>query len=68
MKEERIQVGVHYAALHENKIYNEQKINLNLGQSSFEGKTTVSIPFHEKLSDVDIDYVVERVNKYANRC
>ena len=66
MKKEGIQIGVHYTALHENKIYNDCDLELN--KSSFEGKTTVSLPFNERLSGALIEYITEKVNKHADRC
>lgn len=65
MKENNIQIGVHYTALHENKTYANELVELH--KSSLEGKTTVSIPYHEKLSNNDIEKIVKGVEKYAIR-
>ena len=65
MKENDIQTGIHYSALHENETYSNKKIVLH--KSSLEGKTTVSIPYHEKLSNNDIEKVIMGVEKYAIR-
>jgi len=65
MKQVDIQTGIHYAALHENPVYNTKL--RNLPKSTLEGKTTVSLPFHEMLTEEELNTVVERVQKYAIR-
>ena len=66
MKSEGIQTGIHYEALHENKVYNSDYINyLDLPFSSEEGRTTVSLPFQEKMTTAQINFVIEKVKKYA---
>ena len=66
MRESKIQIGVHYSALHENKIYSNN--TLRLAESSLEGNTTVSIPYHEKLSKTEIERVIKGVGENAIRC
>lgn len=65
MRNANIQTGVHYSALHENNVYNSNLVNLP--NSSLEGKTTVSIPFHEMLNTKELNTIVERVKEYASR-
>ena len=68
MREDGIQTGIHYTALHENKVYNPDYINyLDLPYSSEEGRVTVSLPFHENLTSQEIDKVVKKVNEHAIR-
>ena len=63
MKSKRIQCGIHYKALHLNHVYNKNYISLP--RSEYEHKTTVSIPFHEKLSDEEIEHVVQEIKPYV---
>ena len=64
-KQAGIQTGIHYSALHENPVYNAKLVDLP--KSTLEGKTTVSIPFHEMLSEKELNTIVEKVQKYAIR-
>lgn len=63
MKDEGIQTGIHYEALHENEVYNPGYLDLPL--SSEEGRTTISLPFHEKMTTSQISFVIEKVKKHA---
>ena len=63
--------GVHYKALHENKVY--EKINLHHAinpnakiceNSTIESKHTVSIPFHENLNEADINYIISKIKRW----
>jgi UDP-4-amino-4,6-dideoxy-L-N-acetyl-beta-L-altrosamine transaminase len=63
MKLSGVHTGVHYAALHENEVYCRKPVSLP--KSSQEGQTTISIPFHEKLTNQEINYIIEKVKKYA---
>jgi len=65
MKTNGIQTGIHYNALHLNPVYSN-KIEL-LQKSELEEKTTVSIPFNEKMSKKQVKYVCEMIKKHANR-
>lgn len=59
-KQENIVCGIHYNPIHLNPIFN--KTHLSLPNSEAEAKTTVSIPYHEKLSEQDIEKVIKLVN------
>jgi len=64
MRNDSIICGVHYDALHENKVYNQnKKICKN---SSIISKRTVSIPFHEKLHPYQVEYIIEKVKRYSH--
>jgi dTDP-4-amino-4,6-dideoxygalactose transaminase len=66
LNESGIQTGIHYSACHTNSVY---KVNDKiLEKSEKEEKTTVSIPFHEKLKDKEIKFIIDRVNNYADFC
>ena len=66
MKENDVQTGIHYLALHKNEVY--QKTSVALPFSEREQETTVSIPLNEKMTTKDVKKVIEMVNKHANRC
>lgn len=63
MKEVGIQVGVHYKALHQIECYEETEVSLP--KSEIESKTTISLPYHEKLTDDEINYVIQEVKPYV---
>ena len=55
-----IQCGIHYEHCHDKIFYTNHKLTLE--QSEQESKTTVSIPFHEKLNAQEIKKVIECTN------
>jgi dTDP-4-amino-4,6-dideoxygalactose transaminase len=60
LKENKIQSGIHYTSLHNHNVY---KINDNtLPNSENESLTTLSIPFHEKLTNTDIENIIKIIN------
>ena len=60
MLENGIRVGHHYNALHKHPVYKtDQKL---LKSEQLEGRT-VSLPFHEMLSDNQIEYIIKQVKK-----
>ena len=63
MKEKGIQCGVHYRAAHLMDCYNRK--DLDLPMSVYESQTTVSIPFNEKLTNEEIDYIIKEVESYV---
>jgi len=63
MYELSIQCGIHYSALHLDKVYNKNIISLP--KSEIESGTTVSIPFHEKLTKREIDYIIQEVRPHV---
>jgi dTDP-4-amino-4,6-dideoxygalactose transaminase len=65
MKNRNIQCGIHYSALHENKIYHPHIDQHNdCPMSSIESQTTVSLPYHEKLTDLDLINIISGVKNY----
>lgn len=62
MKERKILCGIHYKALHEDDLYKNQDYDLPL--SSQISRTTVSIPFHEKLREDELSYILESIYQY----
>jgi dTDP-4-amino-4,6-dideoxygalactose transaminase len=60
LKENKIQSGIHYTSLHNHDVY---KINDDiLPNSENESLTTLSIPFHEKLTNSDIEKIIKIIN------
>ena len=63
MKEVGVQVGIHYKALHQVACY--KQTNLSLPKSEIESETTVSLPYHEELTDREIEHVIREVEPYV---
>ena len=64
MKEEGIVCGIHYAAMHLHDVYrNYVACRSKCPRSAIEEKTTVSIPFHEKLTKQEIECVIQTVQR-----
>ena len=60
LKKHNIQTGIHYTSLHNHEVY---KINDDLlPNSEIESLTTLSIPFHEKLTNNDIEKIIKIIN------
>lgn len=56
--------GVHYRPIHWNKPYMKQcniNINTELTKSDHYGKHTLSLPYHEKLTSKDVDYICKTI-------
>lgn len=60
LKKHNVQTGIHYISLHNHEVY---KINDDLlPNSEIESLTTLSIPFHEKLTNNDIEKIIKIIN------
>lgn len=62
LKNEGIEVGVHYKPIHQMTYYRSKT---KLLETEIVGEKIVSIPTHPNLSDSDIDRVIRAVNKYT---
>jgi perosamine synthetase len=60
LKEKGVICGIHYNALHLNSVYNQNK-KWNLPLSEKNSNKTVSIPFHEKLTDTQVQYIIDLI-------
>jgi len=60
MSDSGIQCGIHYRSVHEIDCY-KSKIKTDLPLSVIESETTVSIPFHEMMTDDEILQVIKGV-------
>ena len=66
MKEAGITCGIHYDALHTLDVYKKYTISYRDYKSSETiSKSTVSLPFHEKLTKEEINYVIDQVKKLS---
>ena len=63
MKEKGIQCGVHYRATHMMDCYNLK--HLSLPCSEYESSSTVSIPYHEKLTKEETQYIIKEVKPHV---
>jgi len=61
-KQVGVELGIHYQCLHKNMIYSNN--DQSLKNSEHESKTTISIPFHENLTDLEIEKVIRLIKKY----
>ena len=72
MRAEDIICGVHYDALHELDTYRKLTTRPHrvtdeiCKNSSIKSKRTVSLPFHEELSDKDVDTVIKYVKRFSS--
>ena len=64
MKDVGIQCGIHYKAFHKNHLLKNIVEYKEMPKSEVEEKQTVSIPFHECLTKMDINYIVDNIRKF----
>ena len=66
MKQRNIQCGIHYKTLHDHPVYKKHVIECcgNFQVSNMESSSTVSIPFHENLTDDNIIEVINGIKDY----
>jgi len=62
MKSAGINCGIHYEHCHDKKFYNWAGGVLPLSEA--ESITTASLPFHEMLTDTDIETVIQETEKF----
>ena len=58
LSSEGITTGIHYTPLHKQPLYMQE---VSLPKSEEDGKTTLSIPFNEALSEEDVSKIVQEV-------
>ena len=63
MKRVGIICGIHYSALHQNSIYNDDRRFLRLPNTEKLQKRTVSLPMNEKLSFNETEYIIDKVKE-----
>ena len=65
MKNKGISCGIHYESLHNHPVYFKQNSNCPL--SEVESANTVSIPFHEELTNHDIKYIINSIKEWKSK-
>lgn len=65
MREENIVCGIHYSSLHLNPIYNDNR-KFDCPKSKEIQDKTVSLPMNEKLSSLELEYIVNKVKELNN--
>jgi dTDP-4-amino-4,6-dideoxygalactose transaminase len=63
MKRVGIICGIHYSALHQNSIYNNDRQFLRLPNTERLQKRTVSLPMNENLSFNETEYIIDNVKE-----
>ena len=58
MKDAGIQCGIHYKSVHDIDCY-KSSFDTDLTKSILESRQTVSIPYHEKLTDEQVSFVIK---------
>ncbi len=64
MKQKGIQIGIHYKPIHLMEPY-KVELEAPLDKSVREGKITASIPYHEKLTKEEMEYIIREVTPYV---
>lgn len=62
MYSEGVVCGIHYKPAHLNKLYG---YDVSLPNSEKDGREVVSIPFHEKLTDKEIDKIIKLCTRHT---
>lgn len=62
LKTKGISTGIHYNPTHKEEVYMNGDECVN---SDYYGSRTLSIPFHEKLTNAELDKIVKEVKKYV---
>jgi len=63
LQDEKITTGIHYKCLHQHPLFESKDDEFT--NSEIEEMRTLSIPFHEKLSDIDIEEIICKVKDSA---
>lgn len=63
MKTNGIRCGVHYEAAHLNPVYALDNTKCPISEEK--SLKTVSIPFHEKLTEEEINFIISKINGYV---
>tara|TARA_R110000751_G_scaffold265756_1_gene364838 strand:- start:301 stop:1245 length:945 start_codon:yes stop_codon:yes gene_type:complete len=66
MKNAGIQTGIHYDTLHNKGLHADGQFYLP--ESDHDSRTTVSLPFNEKLTPNEVERILKGVDEYAHRC
>tara|TARA_Y100000385_G_scaffold114161_2_gene118467 strand:+ start:3511 stop:4425 length:915 start_codon:yes stop_codon:yes gene_type:complete len=64
MKRVGIQCGIHYKAFHKSPLLKNMIKYKPMPKSESEEKQTVSIPFHERLTESEVKYIIDNIRKF----
>lgn len=64
MNNSNIMTGIHYESLHNHSVYSIGESNCP--KSEEVSKTTVSIPFHESLTDYEVSFIIKKILDFNN--
>lgn len=56
-----INTGIHYEATHTHPVYTIIEDDIQCPKTDFDAKHTLSIPFHEKLTDKEVQYIINTI-------
>ena len=65
MKKNGVLCGIHYESLHKHPVYSKENANCPL--SELESLRTVSIPFHEELTNYNIEYIIKLIKEWTKK-
>ena len=57
-----INTGIHYEATHTHPVYTIVEDDVQCPKTDFDAKHTLSIPFHEKLTDKEVQHIINTIN------
>ena len=66
LQNKKILTTIHYTPAHKHQFYKKKIIYKNLKNTDFLFNSSLSLPFHNKLSLKDIDYISKIIKKFFN--
>ncbi len=66
LQKKNIYTTIHYTPAHKHSFYKKKLINKNLNNTNYLFKSSLSLPFHNKLSFHDVDYISKQIIKFFN--
>lgn len=66
LQKRNIYTTIHYTPAHKHNFYKKKFIKNNLKNTEALFKTSLSLPFHNKLSFHDVDYICKQIIKFFN--
>jgi dTDP-4-amino-4,6-dideoxygalactose transaminase len=64
MNKSNIMTGIHYESLHNHSVYSIGESNCPKSEEI--SKTTISIPFHESLTDYEVSFIIKKILEFKN--
>ena len=66
LQKKNIHTTIHYTPAHKHNFYKKKLIKNNLDNTDILFGTSLSLPFHNKLSFRDVDYICKQIIKFFN--